>query len=33
MSKLALAISIAAKAFENKVDKSGVPYIYFIAYG
>jgi|ERR1035437_2408103 (p)ppGpp synthase/HD superfamily hydrolase len=27
MSKLALAISIAAKAFENKTDKSGVPYI------
>ena len=27
MSKLGLAISIAAKAFENKVDKSGVPYI------
>ncbi len=27
MSKLGLAISIAAKAFENKTDKSGVPYI------
>lgn len=27
MSKLGLAISIAAKAFENKCDKSGQPYI------
>ena len=27
MSKLALAISIVAKAFENKTDKSGKPYI------
>lgn len=27
MSKLGLAISIAAKAFENKVDKGGKPYI------
>lgn len=27
MNKLALAISITAKAFENKVDKSGKPYI------
>ncbi len=26
MNKLALAISIAAKAFENKADKSGKPY-------
>jgi (p)ppGpp synthase/HD superfamily hydrolase len=27
MSKLGLAISIASKAFENKTDKSGTPYI------
>ena len=27
MSKLGLAISIAAKAFENKLDKGGKPYI------
>ena len=27
MNKLGLAISIAAKAFENKKDKSGKPYI------
>lgn len=27
MSKLGLAISIASKAFENKVDKGGKPYI------
>jgi len=27
MNKLALAISIAAKAFENKLDKAGQPYI------
>lgn len=27
MSKLGLAISIAAKAFQNKTDKSGKPYI------
>ena len=27
MNKLALAVSIAAKAFENKTDKSGKPYI------
>lgn len=27
MNKLALAISITARAFENKVDKAGQPYI------
>jgi (p)ppGpp synthase/HD superfamily hydrolase len=27
MNKLALAISITAKAFENKLDKGGYPYI------
>lgn len=27
MNKLALAISITAKAFENKLDKGGQPYI------
>lgn len=32
MSKLALSISIAAKAFENKVDKSGEPYILHCLY-